>query len=96
MAKTTTKVDNQKDEKTIELHLNANLNPVWIDNINIGMREDNICFLRFLTTLPEGVFEQYRIMTSKDNLKKFIDALCSALNYYPSSSTENNEKRSQK
>ncbi|MBW1650887.1 MAG: hypothetical protein JRJ44_09505 [Deltaproteobacteria bacterium] len=70
-------------DQPIELHLNANIKPVWIDDFDIGIREDDICFLRLVTNLPEGVFEQYKIMTNKRNLKEIINSLCSALKYYP-------------
>ena len=78
MAKKSTEVS-----KPIEIRFKSDLNPIWVDNINIGMREDGISFIRFLTNLPEGIVEQVQIMTSKEHLKKFIDALCSLINYYP-------------
>lgn len=84
-----------KIHKPIEIRLKSDLNPIWVDNINIGMREDNITFIRFLTNLPEGMAEQVQIMTSKEHLKKFIDVLCSSVNYYPTkkeSSIKNKQK----
>ena len=72
-----------EEHKPIEIRFKSDLSPIWVDNINIGMREDNISFIRFLTNLPEGMVEQTQIMTSKEHLKKFIDALCSSVNYYP-------------
>ena len=70
-------------QKPIEIRLKSDLSPIWVDNMNIGMRKDNIGLIRFLTHLPEGMVEQTQIMTSKEHLKKFIDALCSSVNYYP-------------
>ncbi len=78
----------EKSSPPLELHLNPNLSTSWIDTINIGVREDSLYLLRFLTNLPEGIFEQSRIMTSKEHLKKFIDALCSSLDYYPAKNGE--------
>ena len=72
-----------EEHKPIEIRLKSDLSPIWVDNMNIGMREDNIGLIRFLTHLPEGMVEQIQIMTSKEHLKKFIDALCSSVNYYP-------------
>lgn len=72
-----------EEHKPIEIRLKSDLSPIWVDNMNIGMREDNIGLIRFLTHLPEGMVEQTQIMTSKEQLKKFIDALCSSVNYYP-------------
>ncbi|MBW1939514.1 MAG: hypothetical protein JRI67_12295 [Deltaproteobacteria bacterium] len=64
----TKKID--KENKPLEINLNTNLNSIWADNFTIDIREDNICLIRFLTGLPEGIFEQARIMTSKEDLKK--------------------------
>ena len=86
MAKKSTEI-----HKPIEIRLKSDLSPIWVDNINIGMRDDNITFIRFLTNLPEGMAEQVQIMTSKEHLKKFIDGLCSSVNYYPTKK-ENSEK----
>ena len=90
MAKKSTEI-----HKPIETRFKSDLSPIWVDNINIGIREDNISFIRFLTNLPEGMVEQTQIMTSKEHLKKFIDALCSSVNYYPikKENTVKNEKK---
>jgi hypothetical protein len=70
-------------EPSLALNLNPNLSTSWIDTINVGVREDNLLLIRFLTNLPEGIFEQSRVMTSKEHMKKFIDILCSSVDYYP-------------
>jgi len=71
-----------KDKEVVkEIHLKQNLSPIWVDNINIGVREDGICFLRFMTRLPEGVVEQVQLMTSKEHIKKFIEVLSSSIKY---------------
>ena len=64
--------------------LNNNLPNVWVDSMNLSVRSDDICFLRFATSLPEGFFEQCRILTNKDKLKGMVDAICEAIDYYPS------------
>ena len=71
------------EEQPVELRLNSDISPVWIDGIEVGVRDDDICFLRLISELPEGAFEQYKIMTNRPNLKKIINSLCSALKYYP-------------
>jgi hypothetical protein len=76
----------KKEEKSnppLELNLNPRLSTIWIDTINLSIRDDNLLLIRFLTNLPEGIFEQSRLMTSKEHLKKFIDLFCSSLDYYP-------------
>ena len=66
-----------------KLNTNPALPNLWVDSLNVASREDNVCVLRFFTSLPEGFFEQVRVMTDKQKLKQFIDALCSTINYYP-------------
>ena len=83
----------EKDSPPLELILNPGLSTNWIDTINIGVREDNLLLIRFLTNLPEGLFEQSRVMTSKEHLRKFIDLFCSSLDYYPTKN-ENITKKS--
>ncbi len=75
----------KKDQNIMQPKLNTNptLPNLWVDSLNVASREDNICVLRFFTSLPEGFFEQVRVMTDKQKLKKFVDALCNTLNYYP-------------
>ena len=74
-----------KKEKTefAKPHLDHSLNSVWIDNILVAAREDDICLMRFFTAIPEGVFEKARFMTNKEQLKDFISTLCQVLDYYP-------------
>lgn len=74
------------EEKVIqpqEFKLNPNLNTLWVDSIDVSVREDNLCLIRFLTGLPEGIFEQTRLMTNTDILKQFIDSICLSLDHYP-------------
>lgn len=66
-----------------KITLNYSMNSLWADNFQVGVREDNICLIRFLAALPEQLIEQSRIMTSRQNLMALIDLLCSTLNYYP-------------
>jgi hypothetical protein len=91
-----TKADTKKAQKDqpeahqqIDAHLDPKLPPICVDNLNVAIREDGISLLRFLTTLPEGSYEQSKLITTTANLKNFIEALCSTLDYYP-------EKKSQK
>lgn len=63
---------------------NQNLQNIWIDIVNVAIREDGVCILRFFSNLPEGAFEQSRVVTNIKTLKSLADVLCSNLNYYPS------------
>lgn len=72
------------DKKILELMANQNLQNIWIDIVNVAIREDGVCILRFFSNLPEGAFEQSRVVTNIKTLKSLADVLCSNLNYYPS------------
>ncbi|MDD3146044.1 MAG: hypothetical protein PHD82_01970 [Candidatus Riflebacteria bacterium] len=63
---------------------NPALNPVWVDGINIFIRTDDVCYLQLLATLPDGVYEQFKCMTNKNELKNIIDVLCASAEYFPS------------
>jgi hypothetical protein len=76
-------IKKEKKNEPIELTLNPKLSTFWIDSVNISIREDHLCLIRLLINLPEGVFEQSRMMITKENLKKTIDMLCFALDYDP-------------
>lgn len=64
------------------------LKALWADDIQLALRDDDICFIRFSTHLPEGYYEQCRIMLSKKNIEKFVEVACEVLNYYPSPKQE--------
>lgn len=73
----------EEDAQTIEMKLNPNLTTTWVDGVSFNLRDDNICLMRFMSTLPEGVYEQSRLMTSKEVLVKIAESLCLSLDYYP-------------
>ncbi len=72
----------QKTKKVVPV-LNNNLSTLWVDIFNVGYRGDDHLFIRLCSSLPDGIFEQARIMTSKERIKGLIDALCSTMEYYP-------------
>ncbi|HDR15404.1 MAG TPA: hypothetical protein ENN79_08005 [Desulfobacteraceae bacterium] len=69
--------------KTAELYADMSLKSLWVDNLHVAIREDDVCFLRWSTSLPEGFFEQARLMSGKKQLKEMIDILCFTTDYYP-------------
>lgn len=87
MAQKTKKHEKQEDEKIMEWNLNQTLSPVWIDFFSVTIRNDDRCLLRLFSALPEGIYEQYRVMTHNDNCKSLIDTLCASINYYPTPCT---------
>ena len=88
------KKNKQPNAKEIPVHLNNNLPSLWIDMVNVAIREDDICMLRSFTNTPEGYFEQSRITTHKDIMKNLVDVLCSNLNYYPKEKVTKAKKKS--
>lgn len=73
----------ESQPKTAELYLDPNLKNIWVDNIQVAVREDGICCCRLSTSLPEGYFEQIRFMAGKKQIKEFIDILCHTIKYCP-------------
>lgn len=75
----------KKDEKidVQAIKLKQNLTTTFVDNLNIGLREDDVVLLRFLAHLPEGLTEEARFMVNKERLKVMINLLCSQIDYYP-------------
>lgn len=78
--------------KGIELIPNHGLGTPWVDVFNVSLREDGQVLVRFFTQLPEGVFEQSRIMTNKDQLKTLVDSICDGLGHYPVKKKEKKKK----
>ena len=91
-----TKKKEDEATKTVELKINPNLPPVWVDSLFIATRKDDICLLRFGTDLPEGAFEQVQFMTSKKKLEVFVDLICSNIGHYPTPSTDEDKKKPEK
>lgn len=75
----------KKDEKrdALAIKINENLATVFVDNLNIRVRDDGFVLLRFLALLPEGLTEQARSIVHQKRLKAMIDLLCSGIDYYP-------------
>ena len=68
----------------------------FVDNLNIGIRADDMVLLRFLSHMPEGLHEEARLMTGKAHLKRFIESMCGVLDYYPKKPKVASSKRKSK
>ncbi len=77
----------QKHSPT-QVHFNANLPTLFVDHAIIGTRNDGMCLIRFLAGLPDGNWEQVRVMTDTKRLQLIIDVLCQASKYYPAKPAE--------
>jgi hypothetical protein len=78
-----TMIREDKQKKDGVLNINNGLPNLFVDDIRISIRNDNIATLNFFSDSPEGKFEQTRVTTRKERLKVFIDALCKHTDYYP-------------
>ena len=65
-----------------EFHTNTNLPNIWIDTFHLAVRDDNVCVLRFYANLPEGQFEQARVVTTMDHLKKISDLIQTSIDIH--------------
>ncbi|BDD87986.1 hypothetical protein [Desulfofustis limnaeus] len=76
-------IEKKESRETITLHADNSIKTLWVDHTHLSIREDDLCMLRMSATLPEGLFEQAKIMTTKSHLRSLIDVLCKQLEYYP-------------
>lgn len=72
-----------KPKKDTILNINSSLPNLYVDDIRISIRNDNLVTLNFISDTPDGKFEQTRVVTHTNRLKVFIDTLCKHAGYYP-------------
>lgn len=77
------KKDDFIEEDMFEIKLNPALQPLWIDYLDPSIRDDDIILVRLATSLPEGIYEQARIVTNKEKMTNYIKDICALLDYYP-------------
>ena len=82
-------MSNEKNK--LPVNLDNSLKTVFIDSLSINTRSDDIHYLSFLTSLPNGLYEQFRAIIPKKEMKDIIDVLCRECNYFPSK--ENTRKK---
>jgi len=78
------------------IRANDNLQTLYVDGAEIHKRNDGMHFIRFTAGLPEGTFEQFRIIIDAEHLHKIIDAMCSNANYYPEKPAKRKKAATQK
>lgn len=91
--KETKKSDNGVSKGAIkqETDLGPSKPPLWVDSVTMAVRDDNICLLDFSAKLPEGRYEQAKIITTSNHLKKIVGLICNALDYYPEKTNKQSE-----
>jgi hypothetical protein len=89
-------IKEDKKRKDGVYNINNNLPNLFVDDIRVSVRNDNIATLNFFSDSPEGKFEQTRVTTKKEWLKVFIEVLCRHTDYYPTKPTEEKEEEKKK
>ncbi|MCG6930205.1 MAG: hypothetical protein LJE64_06570 [Desulfofustis sp.] len=89
-------IKEDKKRKDNFFHVNNSLPNLFVDDIRVSIRNDNIATLNFFSDSPEGKFEQTRVTAKKERLKVFIDALCRHTGYYPVKPSEEKEEEKKK
>lgn len=88
-----------KDDKKIKdgvLNINNSLPNLFVDDIRVSIRNDNIATLNFFSDSPEGKYEQTRVSTKNERLKVFIEVLCRHTDYYPTKPSEDKGEEKKK
>lgn len=76
-------IDKNKPIKQLEVKYNESLPTIYCDSFELHKREDGMFLARFLTKVPEGIFEQSRVVLMKSDLNRIIDLFCRQADYYP-------------
>ena len=70
-------------QKVLEVRANEALPTVFVDNLVITGRTDDLYLVRFTTSLPEGLSEQSRMMIPKERMREMLEVLCNHCDYFP-------------
>lgn len=90
------KNEDKDDLEDKDLILNNDLPCIHIDGLEIHTREDDFVFIRLISSLPEGPYEQYRFMISDEDCRGLIEAICETIDYYPSNPNRTKPKINKK
>lgn len=85
-----------KSRKDQIFNINTDLPNFFVDDIRVSIRNDDMACLNFFCDTPEGKFEQTRVITRKERLITFIDALCTHTGYYPVVESGEDDKKKKK
>ena len=73
----------KNDKNVVDIVINDTLPAVFVDNLAVQSRPDNLHLVRFLTGFPEGLKEQVRVMIPNESMTRMLDALCKHCDYFP-------------
>lgn len=88
-----------REDKTKErgnVNIDTSLPSLFVDDLRISIRSDDLVIVNFFSDTPEGKFEQTRIVTQKERLKMFIETLCKYTDYYPAAPVAEKEEEKKK
>ena len=74
-------IKEDKKRKDGVFNINNSLPNLFVDDIRVSIRNDNIATLNFFSDSPEGKYEQTRETTKKERLKGLIEILCRHTDY---------------
>lgn len=70
--------------REMRAEVNANINTVWVDRMQVFLRSDALGMVSFATLIPpERLVEVGRFQMSVAHLKDMVNVLCRSLDYYP-------------
>ena len=64
---------------SVEIIGNESLPTLFVDHVSVSGRNDDIMYIRFSTSTPEGIREQARIITTKKALERMQEVFSKAL-----------------
>ena len=67
---------------------NNNLSILYVDDLEIHRRADGFNYMVFTIGVPEGEFEQARLMIDDEHLHLIMEYLCHEMDYFPLESDE--------
>lgn len=88
--------DNDVNTPGLPVQIDPQLRSVWVDNMNLGFRGDNVILMRGFSSLPEGLFEQTRMFCPEEVLQGVVDIFCERTGYTPTIGTNSESKSGKK
>ena len=85
-----------KNNKELKILTDVSKPTLFVDNLVVTVRSDEICLIRLLASLPENLKEEARIIVPKANLEKMLDVLCETSKYYPTPKDKAQETKKDK
>jgi len=81
------------DKQSLPTYINELSPTSFTDGFKIAIdKEHSMLLLQLLSATPEAVIENHRTKMSKAGVVKLIEALCSAIDYYPNKTVTTDKK----